>query len=345
MRVRLKGLNSKKKTLADGSVVTYFYAWKGGPRLRGEPGSPEFIASYQEAVSAKKAPPAGALLSLMVAYQASAEFTGLRDRTRRDYIDQIKLIEAKFGDMPIKLLSARGARALFLEWRDRLAVNSRRQADYAWTVLARILSWSKNRGLISDNPCERGGRLYRGSRAENIWTDEDEAAFYRKAPAHLHLAVLLALWTGQREGDLLRLTWSAYDGGNIALKQSKTGKRVRVPVAEVLKTALDAQKRDRAGLYILQTADGKPWTSDGFRASFRKAQAKAGIVGVTFNDLRGTCVTRMALTGATEAEIGTITGHSLGDVRSILDSHYLHRDPALGRAAVRKLEGRTKLPD
>ena len=59
MRIRLKGLNSKTKRLADGSVVTYYYAWKAGPRLKGKLGSAEFIGSYHEAVSAKKAPPSG----------------------------------------------------------------------------------------------------------------------------------------------------------------------------------------------------------------------------------------------------------------------------------------------
>jgi hypothetical protein len=49
MRVLLKGINSKRAKLADGSVRTYWYAWKGGPALRGEPGSPEFHASYNEA--------------------------------------------------------------------------------------------------------------------------------------------------------------------------------------------------------------------------------------------------------------------------------------------------------
>jgi integrase len=343
MRVRLKGLNSVAKILADSSVVTYYYAWKGGPRLNGEPGTPEFIASYHEAVSAKGSQPTGILLDLLHAFQASSEFTGLRDRTRADYIKQIKQIEVAFGDMPLNALNARGARAEIMAWRDHLATRSRRQADYAWTVLARILSWSKNRGLLSENPCERGGRLYRGNRADKVWTAEDEAAFYRSAPSHLHLPVLLALWTGQREGDLLRLTWSAYDGETIRLKQSTTGARVSIPVGAPLKAALDAARR--LSPIILLTSEGKPWTPDGFRASFAKARAKAGIVGVTFNDLRGTAVTRLALAGATEAEIATITGHSLRDVRSILDSNYLHRDPALGRAAIHKLERGTKIPN
>jgi hypothetical protein len=59
---------------------------------------------------------------------------------------------------------------------------------------------------------------------------------------------------------------------------------------------------------------------------------------VTFDGLRGTAVTRLALVGCTEAEIAAITGHSIRDVRSILDAHYLHRDQALAETAIRKLE-------
>ena len=87
-----------------------------------------------------------------------------------------------------------------MAWRDQLAINSRRQADYTWSVFARVLSWALNRGLASANPCARGGRLYRGSRVDRIWTADDEAAFLKHAPAHFHLPILLALWTGQRQG-------------------------------------------------------------------------------------------------------------------------------------------------
>jgi integrase len=152
----------------------------------------------------------------------------------------------------------------------------------------------------------------------------------------------LALWTGQRQGDLLRLTWSAYDGKNITLRQSKTRARVSIPIGAPLKAALDATLK-RSPVILLST-DGKPWTESGFRSSWKKACKKAGVVGVTFNDLRGTAVTRLAIAGCTEAEIVTITGHTLRDVRSILDAHYLHRDPALAEAAIRKLEGRTNSP-
>src|SRR4249920_3676632 len=106
MRIRLKGINSITKRLADGTRRTYWYAWKGGPPLRGEPGTPEFIHNYNEACAAKIASPAGALLSLLFRFQESAEFQhGIEERTRRDYVKQIKRIEQSFGDFPIKALA------------------------------------------------------------------------------------------------------------------------------------------------------------------------------------------------------------------------------------------------
>jgi integrase len=197
-----------------------------------------------------------------------------------------------------------------------------------------------------------------GARGENTppkWS----ARILRKgahAPEHLHLALLLALWTGQRQGDLLRLSWSAYDGTHIRLRQSKGGRRVLVPVGAPLKAALDAVNPNRTvaalvnletrprrpSLTILATSESTSWISDGFRASWAKACARAGIRSLTFHDLRGTAVTRLALSGCSEAEIATITGHSLQGVRAILDTHYLARDPALGESAIRKLEKRTK---
>ncbi|SRR5258705_12432214 len=82
MRIRLRGINSKRKRLADGSFKTYYWAWKGGPPLRGEPGTPEFIASYNEAVARKVMPPSGTLFSLLQQYQGSADFRLLADLVR-----------------------------------------------------------------------------------------------------------------------------------------------------------------------------------------------------------------------------------------------------------------------
>ncbi len=338
----LKGIASATKVIkATGERRTYYYAWRGGPQLPGSPGSPEFVAAYHEAVRSRTTASAkpDALHSVIAAFKGSGEFKKLAPRTKADYAKHIAKIEQRFGSMPLPALSARKAQGVFLTWRDELAESSPRQADYAWTVLARILSVGKRRGLVAVNPCEKGGRLYQAERTEQVWTDDDEAAFLRHAPRHLHLGLMLALWTGQRQGDLLRLTWNQYDGRYIRLRQGKTGARVTVPVGAPLKALLDAEPR--RGALVLLTAKGEPWTEDGFRSSWRKACKAAGVTaGLTFHDLRGSAVSRLAGVGATVPEIATLTGHSLRDVQEILDVHYLSRDVSLAESAITKLEGR-----
>ena len=243
--------------------------------------------------------PEGRLLSLLQGYQASQDFLGLRERTRADYIKQIEKIEQKFGDAPLKALADPRTRGIFMDWRDELALRSKRQADYAWTVLARVLSWAKDRGKITVNPCERGGRVYHGTRVDFVWSVEDEAAFLEHAPAHLHLPLLLALWTGQRQGDLLRLPWSAYNGASIRLRQSQDRRPRRDPGRRAAQGRARCRQAARADHPDVNRR--RPWTPDGFRASWGKACKKAAIAGVTFNDLRGTAVTRLALVGCTEA--------------------------------------------
>jgi hypothetical protein len=154
MRVRLRGINSKRKRLADGTWKTYYWAWKGGPPLRGELGTAEFIASYNEAVAKKVTPPTGKLLSVLQQYQDSEDFLSLAPRSRSDYVGKIKIIEKNFGDFPLSGMTDKRTRGIFKAWREKLALSSRRQADYAWVVLARILSWGMDRGLVAANLCQ-----------------------------------------------------------------------------------------------------------------------------------------------------------------------------------------------
>jgi hypothetical protein len=98
-----------------------------------------------------------------------------------------------------------------------------RQADYAHGTLARVLSWALKRGMITVNPCAEGGKLYSGSGVEKVWSDDQIAYFAAVAPPPMRLAFLLGINTGQRQGDLRRLPWSAYDGLVFKVRQRKTG--------------------------------------------------------------------------------------------------------------------------
>ncbi|MET4315276.1 site-specific integrase [Bradyrhizobium sp. RT4b] len=340
MRVVLKGVHRVKRKLANGEMKVHFYAWRGGPAIQAKPGTPEFVREYHEAHASLRQPRAGTFMTIIAQYKSAPEFTGLAASTRRAYLAYIKLIEDEFGDLPVAALADRRVRGEFKTWRDSFA-ETPRKADYAWTTLARIMSFAKDRGIIATNPCERGGRLYVADRKDKIWTEQDIAAVLAVASSEIQLALVLALWSGQRQGDLLRLPWSAYETPYIRLRQSKGGRRVAMPAGAPLRTLLDATSR--RGPLILTNTLGRPWTSDGFRTSWGKACERAGIDGLTFHDLRGTAVVRLAIAGASVPQIAAVTGHSLKDVEAILDAHYLGRDIQLAEAAVLKLEARTKL--
>jgi len=334
MRVCLKGVHAVR---AKGR--TYYYAWRGGPRISGKPGTPEFVREYHEAHAARRKPPENCLFTLIAEFRQSAEFAGLSGRTKHDYRVFLRVIEDRFGTMPLKALEDPRARGLFKQWRDGYA-DRPRKADHLWTALSRILSFGMDRGKLTTNVCERGGRLYKANRQDKVWSEEQIASFLKVASPELSLALLLAVWTGQRQGDLLRLQWTALDGARIDLKQSKTGSRVSIPVAAVLRAALG--ETPRRAVTILTNSKGEPWTEHGFRSSWRKACAKAGIGGVTFHDLRGTAVTRLAFAECTVPQIASITGHSLKDAQTILEAHYLGGRVELAEEAMRKLETRTE---
>jgi hypothetical protein len=66
VKIDLRGI---AKVKAKGHV--YYYAWRKGPRLRGEPGSPEFMASYNEAIENRRAPDKDRFRSLVALYKDS----------------------------------------------------------------------------------------------------------------------------------------------------------------------------------------------------------------------------------------------------------------------------------
>lgn len=337
--IGLKGLTKTKKTLASGETIYYCYAWRGGPLLKDksgtpiQPGAPGLEPAYNSARRERFNPPASNLSDLVTRYKNSTDFRQTSASTQRDYSRHLDDIRDRFGYLTLEEIQRPLTRGAFKDWRDEMA-DKPRTADFAWTVLARVLSFAKDRGYVTLNVAERGGRIYQSDRSDRIWTDAQIRALEQVSSASVFLALQMALWTGQRKGDLLKMRWSQYDGKNFKLRQSKTKARVIVPVHPSLQLRL---KPSAPSETILVNSLGRPWTSDGFNSSWSKAKIKASITDLTFHDLRGTAVTRMALAGCTVAEIASISGHSLRDVETILDMHYLGSRSELARNAATKL--------
>ncbi len=345
-----KGLHRVRSKRADGAETVYYYAWRGGPRLEAVFGTPEFREEFDllhaGEAGGRRAASAPTLTKLLDSYQDSQKFKGRAQRTRQDYSEILNTLRLKFGDVPIASLNERGIRATVLDWRDEYGEDSARQADYHLAVLNIAVNWALDRewSELDRNPFAKAGKLYNADRSDKTWSAEQIRRLLAVAPVHVALPFLLALYTGQRQGDLLALCWKQYDGTRINLRQSKTKRHVSVKLAGPAKAALDAA---RAALpapptgedHILVTArGGDAWTEYGFRNSWAKVKAEAGIVGRTFHDLRGTAATLYAMAGATVVEIATMTGHSLSDVQSILDKNYIHRDVRLSDSGVDKVD-------
>jgi integrase len=171
-------------------------------------------------------------------------------------------------------------------------------------------------------------------------------------------ALILALHTGQREGDILRLSWSTYKGDYIELRQGKArrhGKRaplIQIPCTAALRRMLDGM--EQVSPLILTTKTGQSFKARYFAAMWNKAMTKASLqmvnlpgldepVELHFHDLRGTAVTLLSEAGSTPQQIATITGHSLKTVHRILE-RYLARTRGLAEQAIFNFENspRTK---
>ncbi|AXQ92586.1 hypothetical protein ORIO_01560 [Cereibacter azotoformans] len=96
-------------------------------------------------------------------------------------------------------------RAVFADYHEKIGQDRPREADNRMTVLSLVFSYAASRGTIKMNPLEGLERLYSADRSEIIWTEADILKFMAGAPVELQRALILAIHTGQRYGDLIRL--------------------------------------------------------------------------------------------------------------------------------------------
>jgi integrase len=135
---------------------------------------------------------------------------------------------------------------------------------------------------------------------------------HQEAPAWMWQATALALYTGQRQGDVLEMTWTAVRGGLIEVRQEKTGKHLTIPAHQNLLAVL--AKVPRNSVRILTSTRGTPWTKDGFRASWQKALmgplTPVREASLVFHGLRKSAVVTLLEAGCSDAEVAAITGQS-----------------------------------
>lgn len=335
VRVDLKGI---AKVTAKGQ--TYWYAWRGGPRLRGSPGSPEFIASFNEAVEHHRAPDNSRFRFIVADYKASRDYKKLAQSTRDQWGKWLDRIAEHFGDLRIVQFDRpEKIRPLIRKWRNRWA-ETPRTADYGMQVLSRVAAHAVQTGKIAGNPCEGIEHLYNNDRSEIIWTDADIDGIKKSCSAEIAAAVDLAAHTGLRLGDLVRVSWSHVSEDAILLTTGKSRHRreALIPLYGALRDVL--ARIPKRTTTILSSSRRRPWTVDGFGSSFNKAKIDAGFDerDLHFNDLRGTAATKFYIAGFTMREIAETLAWEEESVEKII-RRYVGRTAAI-KARIAKLEAK-----
>jgi integrase len=339
VRVNLKGI---AKVTAKGR--TYWYTWRGGPRLRGEPGSAEFIASYNEAIESLRTPDPGRFKSLVMLYRASADYARLADSTRKQWSPWLDRIADYFGELRIAQFDRpEKIRPVIRRWRNQWA-DKPRTADYGMQVLSRVLSHAVDPlGKIAGNPCDGIKQLYSGDRSEIVWTEADIAEFKAVCSRELAHAIDLASHTGLRLGDLIRVAWSHVGDDAIVLRTGKSRQRREaiIPLYDELRAVLE--RIPKTATTVLTTTRRKPWTASGLSTAVQRAKAAAkwNAKDLHFHDLRGTAATRFYVAGLSVRVIAEIMGWDEEAVEKII-RRYVGRGAAT-RATIAQLnEARKK---
>ncbi|SRR5579883_173988 len=200
----------------------------------------------------------------------------------------------------------------------------------------RCIDWGK----IQANPC-KGIKLY-PEVTRTHWLEQGQiSALITCCSPRVRPIIQVALLTGLRRGDILRLTWHRIDfeQGLICITQGKTQVPLILPMSEALAEVLRNIPRDPDCPYVFQER-GRMLEPDGWlRTDFKKATRAAGVDGTRFHDLRHTAATQLRRLGRDLQVVQQLLGHK--SIRMTM--RYSHVHPTELRQAVNSL-GRKIMP-
>lgn len=231
--------------------------------------------------------------------------TVLKDKslkTQKDYLNHIDPIRKVFGDMFPKDIKASEIYK-YMSMRPKVSANREK------AILSQIFKLAIQYDLLEHNPCKQVSSNPEKARDREI-TDQEFLAVYEMAPIAVQNAMDIALITGLRQGDILKLTVTEnWTKEGLKVKTGKTGQKMlfdRTPVLEtIVKRCIEAKSQIHS-IYLIRNTHGYPYSSSGFQSVFYKLMNKAvkdkGIERFQFRDIRARA--------GTESDNEKFLGHS-----------------------------------
>lgn len=275
----------------------------------------------------------GSLGDLICRYKASPEFKRLKESTRSGYSIYLSLLERAAPKTRVVMIDTAWVYGIRDAYHD-----APRSGDAMVQMISTLMEFAVARGWRSDNPTKPIKKLHR-SESYKAWPDVAIERFRADANPRMVWALELAIYTGQRQGDVLAMQWRHIENGMISVAQQKTGERLLIPIHEELAVILDAIPR--VGTNIVHREDGRSYTRSGFSSIFQREKRRLGLSGLQFHGLRHTAAARLAEAGATDRELMAILGHRT----AAMVTRYTRgaEQERLAWAAIVKLESRTRV--
>lgn len=209
--------------------------------------------------------------------------------TRRDNDKELTNLLKVFAHMPIDAIAPMHIRE-YLDIRGQVAkVRANREKALFSHIFNKAREWGYT---ATQNPCQ-GVRGFKESGRTRYITDAEFDQV--KAQAHYTLvdAMDLALLTGQRPADVLKLKRTDIRDGALWIVQNKTGARLGIEITGELAGVIDRiNKRPRRAIsaHLIQDDNGQPLTQGALRSRFDKARTLAN-VDFQFRDIRAKAAT------------------------------------------------------
>jgi integrase len=190
-------------------------------------------------------------------------------------------------------------------------------------ALSAVFKWAMQpeRAWIENNPARRVSKLTEPSGVVRFLSDEERHRLLAAAKAspddRIYPLVILALTTGARAGELMRLKWSDLDltNGRVYIQVTKNGDPKVSPILGSALEALQELRRSCIPIVGVPHVFALPGSACGQngpafpRTSWEQIREAAGLTDFRFHDLRHTTGSYLAMSGASEREIMEVLGH------------------------------------
>jgi integrase len=249
----------------------YYFRRRGHKRiaLKGLPGSAEFMAAYERALSGSRPKEIGAnrtrpgtVNAAVIGYYQCLAF---RENAMGTQLLRRRILErfrTDHGDKSIGTLPSEFIRHML----DRMKPGAARN----WLkTLRALLDFAVAEGFRADNPA-RGIKLAKmKTKHHRPWTDAELEQYERTHPigSKARLAFALGLYTIQRAGDVCRMGRQHIRNGELMVRQEKTGAQLTLPIRPELQAVLDATPSGH--MTFLVTRSGRQYARVDFSMQFR----------------------------------------------------------------------------